>query len=294
MEAGSPLAGVAAGYKPPSERIPWRIQSRISRAELFAGLLIIPCVNGLAGRAIEAVRELGWHALTAGFNVSAIVWFAVFASLRLVLRTGEGQVKALDVVVGVAVLALTAVPVPTLSWVALTLSSIYIARACPAGSAMQRGAFICLALTAPMVWGPKLMHAYFEPFQKIDALLVSGLTGTERLGNLVRLADGSGGYLMIAQGCSSFHNISLAILGSVTATQIVGTKRTVAQLCWCLLACASVLAVNVIRISLIGLHPEYYDLLHGPVGAGLANWVSLGLIVAICYLGVWRDLRANS
>jgi len=94
MEAGSPLAGVAAGYKPPSERIPWRIQSRISRAELFAGLLIIPCVNGLAGRAIEAVRELGWHALTAGFNVSAIVWFAVFASLRLVLRTGEGQVKA--------------------------------------------------------------------------------------------------------------------------------------------------------------------------------------------------------
>ena len=146
MEAGSPLAGVAAGYKPPPERIPWRIQSRISRAELFAGLLIIPCVNGLAGRAIEAVRELGWHALTAGFNVSAIVWLAVFASLRLVLRTGEGQVKALDVVVGVAVLALTAVPVPTLSWVALTLSSIYIARACPAGSAMQRGAFICLAL----------------------------------------------------------------------------------------------------------------------------------------------------
>ena len=286
----------APGYQPPPQRRPWRIQSqRVSRAELFAALLIIPCVNGLAGRVIEAVRELGWHdALTAGFNVSAIVWFAVFASLRLVLRTGEGQVKALDVAIGVAVLALTAVPVPTLSWVALTLSSIYIARACPAGSAMQRGALICLALTAPMVWGPKLMHAYFEPFQKIDALLVAGLTGTERLGNLVRLADGSGGYLMIAQGCSSFHNISLAILGSVTATQNVGTKRTVAQLCWCLLACASVLAVNVIRIGLIGLHPEYYDLLHGPVGAGLANWVSLGLIAAICYLGVRRDLREGS
>src|SRR3954470_18768918 len=119
MEAGCPIAGAAAGYQPP-QSCAWIIQSqRVSRAELFAGLLIIPCVNGLAGRAIEAVRELGWQALTAGFNGRAIVWFWGFAGLRLVLRTGEGegQVKALDPVVGVAVLALTAVPVPTLSWV---------------------------------------------------------------------------------------------------------------------------------------------------------------------------------
>ena len=102
-------------------------------------------------------------------------------------------------------------------------------------------------------------------------------------------------YLMIAQGCSSFHNISLAILGWVTATQFVGTNAALsAQLCWCLLACASVLTVNVIRISLIGLHPEYYDLLHGPVGAGFANWMSFGLIAGICYFGVRRDLRARS
>ena len=43
------------------------------------------------------------------------------------------------------------------------------------------------------------MHAYFEPFQRIDALLVSAITGTDRLGSLVQLADGSG-YLLIAQG----------------------------------------------------------------------------------------------
>ena len=160
---------------------------------------------------------------------------------------------------------------------------------------MQRGALICLAVTAPMAWGPKLMRVYFRAVpENLMRYLCRGLTGTERLGNLVRLADGSGGYLMIAQGCSSFHNISLAILASVTTTQIVGTKHTVAQLCWCLLACSSVLAVNVIRISLIGLHPEYYDLLHGPVGAGLANWLSLGLIASICYFGVRRDLRAGS
>ena len=73
------------------------------------------------------------------------------------------------------------------------------------------------------------------------------------------------------------------------ANQMVGVTRSVAQLGWCLLACASVLAVNVIRISLIGLHPNYYDMLHGPLGSTAANWLSLGLIGLICYLGVRRD-----
>jgi hypothetical protein len=264
--------------------------SWISRGQLFAGLLIIPCVNGLAGRMILAVHGLGWwQAISAGFTLSAIVWLAVLASLHL-LRSGDraGQINAPDVVVGAAVLALAAVPIPTLSWVALTLSSIYISRSSPAGSPMQRASLICLALTAPMVWGPTVMDAYFEPFQRIDALLVSGLTGTNRLGNLVRLADGTG-YLMIGLACSSFHNISLAILAWVTASQVVGIMRSVGQLSWCLLACASVLSVNVIRISLIGLHPEHYQVIHGEPGETVANWLSLGLIGVICYFGVRRE-----
>jgi hypothetical protein len=284
-----PVPIAAAGWAPPKQAGGWRAGQWVSRGELFAGLLIVPCVNGLAGRVIETSRDLGWDALTAGFNVSVIVWLAALGSLRLALWVGGGQITRLDVAAAAVVLILTAAPAPKLSWVALTISSIYISRASIRGSATQRAALICLALTAPMLWGPALMHAYFEPFQWLDAWLISGVTGTERLGNLVQLANGPG-YLMIEGPCSSFHNISLAILASVTASQIVGVRPTsVGQLGWCLLACASVLAVNVIRISLIGLHPNYYDLLHGPLGSTVANWLSLGLIGLICYFGVRRD-----
>jgi len=295
MKVGSLMPGATAAHEqPPIERDRWRLSGWLSRGELFAGLLILPCANGLAARAIEASRELGWHAVTAGFNVSAIVWLAVLASLGLVLRRDEEKVKALDLLIGAVVVALTAVPVPKLSWVALTLSSIYISRASPAGSVMQRGSLICLALTAPMAWGPTLMHAYFEPFQRIDALFVSAITGTDRLGSLVQLADGSG-YLLIAQGCSSFHNVSLAMLGWVTTSQFVGTTHSIyRQLRWCLLAGAAVLTVNVGRISLIALHPSYYDLLHGPIGETVANWISFGLIAGVCYFGVRHDLPARS
>jgi len=267
----------------------------MSRDQLFAGLLILPCVNGLAGRVFVALSQLGWQALNAGFNVSAIVWLASVAGLHLSLQRdgGERQIKAVDLVVAAVILGLTATTVVTLNWIALTLASIYVSRSSPAGSALQRGALICLALTAPMVWGPMMLNTYFEPFQRLDALFVSGLTGTERVGSLVRLADRSG-YLMIAQPCSSFHNISLAILAWVTASQVVGRKCNVGQWGWGLLACASVLAVNVIRISLIGLRPEHYDIIHGPPGEIVANWLSLGLIALVCYFGVRRDLFARS
>src|SRR3954454_17086472 len=106
------LAAAAAHEPSAIERHRWRLSGWISRGQLFAGLLILPCANGLAARAIEASRELGWHALTAGFNVSAIVWLAVLASLGLVLRTSEEKVNAIDLVIGAIVVALTAVPVP--------------------------------------------------------------------------------------------------------------------------------------------------------------------------------------
>jgi len=218
---GVPVPIAPSGWAPSTEAGVWKVRDWVSRGQLFAGLLIIPCVNGFAGRIIEASHEFGWYAVAAGFDVSVIVWLAALGSLRLVLRTGGGQITRLDLAAAAVVLILTAVPVPKLSWVALSLSSIYISRASLPGSAMRRAALICLALTAPMVWGPALMHAYFEPFQIVDAWLVAGITGTERLGNLVRLANGPG-YLMIEGPCSSFHNISLAILASVTTSQMVG------------------------------------------------------------------------
>jgi hypothetical protein len=58
---------------------------------------------------------------------------------------------------------------------------------------------------------------------------------------------------------------------------------------WCLLACSSVVAVNVIRISLMGLSSAHYDMLHTPFAEILLNVIILVLIVAISVLGVRRD-----
>ena len=59
-----------------------------------------------------------------------------------------------------------------------------------------------------------------------------------------------GDYLVIFPSCSSLANMSLAFLCWITISEWVGHHRSVRDLGWCLLACGSVIVINVGRISL--------------------------------------------
>jgi hypothetical protein len=53
-----------------------------------------------------------------------------------------------------------------------------------------------------------------------------------------------------------------------------------------LLASLAVVLLNGTRIGLIGLYPEYYDLIHGEIGSTIVGWLTLLVITGICYRGV--------
>jgi exosortase/archaeosortase family protein len=270
------------------------VRQSVSRDQFFTGLFILALVNGLAARATQGSSHLDLSALAAAaLSVSAVVWFACFAALSLVLRkSGDEAVKTVDGLVGFAVLFLVAVPFKELSWFALAALALYVFWISEAGSTIRRGALIFLAITVPMCWGPLVLHAFAQPFLWTDALFVSNLIGTERTGNLVKFADGSG-YFQIFPACSSYHNMSLAFLAWISVSQFVERKWSPQDLVWCLLAALSVLAVNVTRIGLIGLYRDHFETIHGPFGAAIADTVSLSLILAICLLGVRREIFAR-
>jgi exosortase/archaeosortase family protein len=271
------------------------VRESATRDEFFAGLFILALVNGLASRASQGLRDLDLSALAgAALSISAVVWFACFAALSLVLREkGDEKLKTFDLLVGLAVLVLVLLPFPELSWFALAAFALYVLRTAQTGSTIRRGAIIFLAVTVPMCWGPLLLHAFAQPFLWTDALFVSSLIGTEHTGNLVKFADGSE-YFQILPACSSFHNISLAFLAWISVSQFAEHKRSPKDLVWCLLAALSVLAVNIIRIGLIGLYRDHFETIHGQFGSTIADWVSLSLIFAICVLGVRREIFARA
>ena len=270
------------------------VRRSVSRDQFFTGLFILALVNGLAARASQGLSHFDLSALgAAALGVSAVVWFACFAALSLVLRkTGDEAVKTVDGFLGFAVLFLVAVPIKELSWFALAALALYVIWTSQAGSTMRRGALIFLAITVPMCWGPLSLHAFAQPFLWTDALFVSNLIGTEQTGNLVKFADGSG-YFQIFPACSSYHNMSLAFLAWISASQFVERKWSPMDLVWCLLAALSVFAVNVTRIGLIGLYRDHFETIHGPFGSTVADCLSLSLILAICLLGVRREIFAR-
>lgn len=263
----------------------------MSRGDFFAGLYILGCVNGLAGGIIQSARSGDW---VGGFaNISVIVLFACFAGVTLLLRDNRTEsIRAPDFAVAAVFLLLVALPVSPASWLAVTGLSFYILLLRHGGSARGRGAVILLAVTVPMLWSPILFHFFSEPILATDAAMVSWLLGTERVGNMVRMADGSAN-MVVFPDCSSLKNVSVAFLCWIGISRFVAHTPSRRDLLFCLAACGSVIAVNVVRICLMGCGQEYYHAIHNPQGDIAANTIMLVLTIGFCVLGVRRELFAR-
>jgi hypothetical protein len=266
------------------------LRELMPRDELFAGLCILACVNGLGSRVIKSINDLGWEsAVIHTFGISAFIWVACFLGVTLVLRDRTDIIRSFDLAVAAAVIVLAFVPIGGASWLALTGLCLYMLLLPNGPPPRRRGAGILLATTAPMLWTGLLLHFLAKPILEIDAAIVGWLLGTDRLGNMVRFADNSG-YLVIFQPCSSVAGLSLAMLCWVTMSQAAQHRPSVHDLIWAGLACASVIVVNVSRISIMGLSERYYQVAHGPLGSTIANAITVILIVGVSLLGVRREV----
>jgi hypothetical protein len=264
----------------------------IARGEFFAGLYILGCANGLLGRILLTLNRDGWAGLL-DLDVSVIVLFACFAGISTLLQGRRDEIRFTDLAVGGFFLVLVILPIFALSWLAVTGLSLYILVFANDCSARRRGAIILLALTVPMLWSRLLFQFFAGPILEIDALLAALLLGTDRIGNLVRFGDGSA-YLVILPACSFLANTSLAFLCWVSVTQWARHRWSRIDILWSLLACASVIAVNVARIALTGLSRSHYEAIHSPSGAMVFGAIILGLTVGISVLSARRELFSRA
>src|SRR5262245_63653233 len=76
----------------------------IPRDEFFAGLYILGCANGLLGRMIYAAGLEGWTGAVVGVDANAIVLFAFFAGISVMLSADKDELRFADLAVGGAFL----------------------------------------------------------------------------------------------------------------------------------------------------------------------------------------------
>ena len=260
----------------------------VSRRLLFCGLIAIGFANGIFQNVSAAVSEAGFlSAAMNTFDVSVFVWLAFGAGLLLVGRSSSIESNTDNWPLAAAGSAML-LPVPDLSWLANSALALYLFVRSAPGSTLRRGAAILFAVTIPMFWARIVLSVFNDTILAVDATLTAWAVGSERNGNIVPFADGSGA-MWIAPGCSSFSNLSLVILAFVGLVNVTSGKWSRATLGLGVLTCALVVVVNVTRISLIGYYPDHYELIHGQVGAGVAGWLTTLLIMAIGWFAVRRD-----
>jgi len=264
----------------------------LSRPLFFSALVVIGFANGISEKAYAAIDENGLFAAVFGlFGVSILLWGGCIAALILLMREpAAGPLRGGDYAVGLfAALAFVA-PIPSLGWLGLCLIAIYLRATAPEGPT-RRAAAIVFALTLPLFWTRLMFAAFNDTILRIDATIIGLIVGTTPQGNVVPFADGSGA-MFIAPACSSVTNLSLALLGAAIFVNLRSGRWTLAALGWAAASAAAVVAVNVTRISLIGFYPSHFDLLHGPIGAAVAECLALAAIVVIGYHKIGNDVPA--
>jgi hypothetical protein len=261
----------------------------ISRDQFFAGLYILGCANGLLGRFLLVTTADGALGLFS-VEISIFVWYACFVAISALLSAETDQIRPADLGVAALFLVLVTLPIFSLSWVAITGLSLYIVVFARGNDERTRGAVTLLALTVPMLWSRILFQFFAGPILKIDASLAAFLLNTERVGNMVGFRDGSG-FMVVLPACSSFSNMALALLGWISISQWMKHRWSLMDIFWSLLACLSVIVINVTRISLMGISRQYFEVFHGPIGNTATNLLILGAIVGISLLGVRRELH---
>jgi hypothetical protein len=282
----------ANGISAPSRGWLGALRKSMPRDEFFAGLYILGCASGFVGRMIQEAAPSGIWSGTI-LHISTIPLFAAIAGVSLLLRDKSDEIRPADLVVAAVFLIFVVFSIGALNWVAVTGLSLYILFFTNAGSLRKRAAIILLALTASMLWSRVLFALFAHPILQIDASLVAWILGTERVGTLVHFADGSG-EIAILPACSSIANLSLGFLCWVSVTQLLKERLSREDILWCVLSCASVIAINVTRISIMGLSHWHYSLLHGYWGDLISNIIMIGLLAGFAIMGTRRELFSRA
>jgi exosortase/archaeosortase family protein len=269
------------------------LRHSIPRDEFFVGLYILGFTNGLLGRLLQSANIDGWPSAALSVDINVIVLFAAFAGISALLEAEKDELRSADVAVAAVCLVLVSLPIFPLSWIAVTGLSFYIFLFAKGSADRTRGALILLAMSVPMLWSRLLFQFFAKTILNIDASLVVSLLGTERIGNTVKFADASG-YMVVLPPCSSLANMSFAFLCWVTVTQWAKHRWAPADLFWGPLACASIIAVNVTRISLMGLSRSYYEAIHSQWGDLVTNSIMLVLMVGVSVAGARRELFSHA
>lgn len=156
---------------------------------------------------------------------------------------------------------------------------------------LKAAAFVLLALAVHLVWAPAAFQYFAVPLLRLDALLVSGLYGLVRpdivmTGTSFSAPDGH--TITLAAACSSFNNMSMAVLCAVSVIMLVRNSWRRSDVALILATSLAMLAFNVVRVGLIGWSKAYHAFWHDGIGDSIFALAMTAVLLTVSYRGAIR------
>jgi exosortase/archaeosortase family protein len=264
----------------------------LTRGSAFAAAGVLAALNAQAD---HIIMDLSWQspvdALLNLGGISAVIWAAMLAAWKIGSESGERLRGTRDFVVLAIVILFSFLPISYAAQAGLLLCAVYLLATSGHGqNAERRSALVLLALTGPLIWGRLILRLFEAPILSLDAHIVGAAIGSSVNGNIVRFADGSGRFI-VGDPCSSVHNMSLAIVLWTTAAMLFRIRIDRQYILVGIAMAAAMFALNVVRLSMLGIFPAHFDYLHDGGGAVLFGWVGL---IAAAFLAGFGVIRADA
>jgi hypothetical protein len=220
-------------------------------------------------------------------GIGAAELLVIFVLLLLVIRCRNEDLLSPSDIVVIAVTSLAfAIPFRLAASAPLTIVGFKLVfRPDPRLNSIGQ---LLLALVFYEWLGPVCFHVLSPFVLKLEAFAVQTLLAP--LGGFTRddlVISASSGYgISIEEGCSAFHNISLATL--VWISMIKLQTLTMKTFYWWILATLAgvTVALNTARIALMAQSLPMYEYWHNGLGATIVSFTMLASVLAISLAGL--------
>jgi hypothetical protein len=268
------------------------------RNRLIVALLAIGTINALVRPAIESIGEWGLvGGLAGGLGSGWPVYLGLLGAVVLGLRARlERPINRWDMLVLLAYGVALMVPSSGFSAIAVMALGAWEILRKPLDIHHRASIIIFIAAGARELWVATAMKMLSPWLLHIDAIMAStilGLLGHPSIvtGNLIETDQGM--VLAVLMTCSSFANISLALLTWLVLTRWLRPRFQRRDLVSAVLVTLSVIAINLTRLTIMGLGPFDYALAHGQVGQTATELAILISTLAVTHWGLSNVAEAR-
>jgi exosortase/archaeosortase family protein len=259
----------------------------IARRDIFIWAMVILFINNLFSILTEVKFEF-FGELSAISIFQWMAWYAIFYLLSSSDTTTPARFR--DIVVMAALCLLVLLPTSRMIWVAGAIIAIYLLTMHRDPKVRAAGAVLG-ALTVQQFWGHVLFNLVAFPLLRaetavVGTMLEATLPGTVWQDNVITGPNGFG--LVIHTACSSYHNLSLAMLCWITVSKLHDQSWRIYDLIMVSVVAGTMIILNLVRLYLMAYDINQYYYWHDGTGASI---FAIGASLTIFSMSLYGSRR---